>query len=80
MRIVFKGKHELNTSISTKKRILVGIPTVLITAGFFIAYWFLFSEHVFLIILLSFLGIGMIAEYFIKIYERKRGKQENEDK
>jgi len=68
----------MNTPISTKKRILIGIPTVLMTAGILIACWFLFSEHVFFIILICFFVTGMTAEYFVKIYARKRVKQENE--
>lgn len=63
----------MNAHLSTKKRLLIGIPTVLITAGVLIACWQLLSKDVFFIVLMCLAVIGIIAERLVKIYEKRKG-------
>jgi CHASE2 domain-containing sensor protein len=58
--------------LSHKKRLLIGVPVVLITAGILVACWILFPQKVFLVVLISLAILGMIAEYFLKRYERRK--------
>ena len=62
----------MDAPLSTKKRILVLIPTGLTTAGILMACWFLLSEGMFVVALVCLAVIATIAERSARAYERKK--------
>lgn len=61
-----------NSQLSTKKKLLIGIPTVIIIFAFLTFCWHFLTENVFLLVLVSFFIAAIIFEYFTKIYEKKK--------
>jgi hypothetical protein len=62
----------MNATPSTNKKVLVGILSVLISAGVLVACWFIFPKKYFYLVLICFVVVGMIAEHFVNIYSRKK--------
>ena len=62
----------MSSQLSNRKRVLIGIPVVLITAGILVACWLLYSRNVFFGVLIGLAILGMIAEYFVKKYEGRK--------
>ncbi len=57
---------------NTKKRIVILLLTTAILAPFLIFCWVCFSENTFILIILGLIFLGMILEYFAKIYEQEK--------
>jgi hypothetical protein len=58
--------------MTKRKKILIAIPTILITALFLFACWYYLSENVFVIVLVVFCILGSIAEPLIIKYEKRK--------
>jgi hypothetical protein len=64
--------HINDMAITKKKRIIILLLTTGVLAPFLIFCWVNFSENTFLLIILGIIFVGMILEYFGKIYEQKK--------
>jgi uncharacterized membrane protein YhfC len=60
--------------LTNKKRILIGIPTVLICAAILIGAWHFLPEKYFIIFLICFAVIVLILERFVVSYEKRKNE------
>jgi len=65
----------MNSKLSTKKKVLIAVPTIAITCGFLTACWFFLEENVFVVVLVSFFILACLFEYFAKIYEKRKKRK-----
>ena len=66
--------NKLSTRISKKTRVLIGIPTILVTASILILCWIFLSEHTFFIVIVCLGILAIILQPLIKIYEERKKK------
>ena len=62
----------MNEGISKRKRIIIAIPTILITAGFLFLCWYFLPGNFFLFVLIGFAILAMIFDHFAKVYEQRK--------
>jgi hypothetical protein len=62
----------MSLNLPRKKKMLIGIPTILVTGGILVTCWILFSEKVFFLVLISLAVLGVIADHLVKKHERRR--------
>jgi hypothetical protein len=61
-----------NSNLTTRKRILIGIPTIIITGGILILCWFLLPGNVFHFLLIGLIILFSVIEILVRKYENKR--------
>lgn len=62
----------MNSKLSTKKKILIAILTLIITGTVLIPCWVWLPENYFLLVLVTYLILLMIIEYVYKYFRNKK--------
>jgi predicted PurR-regulated permease PerM len=70
----------LSTRLSKKKRVLIGIPAVFVTASILMLCWALLSRKAFFIVLISLAILAIILQPLVKIYEERKNNRKSQEK